>query len=74
MIPRVRAMAPRARIGCYGLYAAMNAEALRRCGADDVIGGEVEAALVSLAQRLRVRAWDAAGNSAKADSDVTIRN
>ncbi|HYK83198.1 MAG TPA: CUAEP/CCAEP-tail radical SAM protein [Gemmatimonadales bacterium] len=42
--------------GCYlvfhGLYALLNAAYLRECGADAVLGGEAEDALVAVAQRL----------------------
>jgi radical SAM superfamily enzyme YgiQ (UPF0313 family) len=49
-IARVRALNPRARIVCYGLYARPNEAYLRRLGADDVLGGEYEADLVALAK------------------------
>jgi radical SAM superfamily enzyme YgiQ (UPF0313 family) len=52
-IPRVRAIAPQAHLCVYGLYAPMNEKLLRDLGADTVLGGEVEPALVSLVQRLR---------------------
>ena len=45
VVPRVRALAPRARLGFFGLYAAMNRGYLRGLGADLVIGGEFERAL-----------------------------
>jgi radical SAM superfamily enzyme YgiQ (UPF0313 family) len=49
----VRAIAPQAHLCVYGLYAPMNEKLLRNLGADTVLGGEVEPALVSLVQRLR---------------------
>jgi len=52
-IPRVRELAPQAYLCVYGLYAPMNESRLRELGVDAVLGGEVEPALVSLAQRLR---------------------
>jgi radical SAM superfamily enzyme YgiQ (UPF0313 family) len=52
-IPRVRAIAPQAHLCVYGLYAPMNEKLLRDLGADTVLGGEVEPALISLVQRLR---------------------
>jgi radical SAM superfamily enzyme YgiQ (UPF0313 family) len=52
-MPRVRAIAPQAHLCVYGLYAPMNEKLLRDLGADTVLGGEVEPALVSLVQRLR---------------------
>src|SRR3989338_7809664 len=52
-IPRIRAIAPPAHLCVYGLYAPMNEKLLRDLGADTVLGGEIEPALVSLVQRLR---------------------
>jgi radical SAM superfamily enzyme YgiQ (UPF0313 family) len=49
---RVRALNPTAHICFYGLYATLNADYLLRRHADAVIGGEYEAALLSLAQAL----------------------
>lgn len=46
LIPRLRALAPAARILCYGLYAPLNAERLAKLGVEACIGGEFEAALV----------------------------
>jgi radical SAM superfamily enzyme YgiQ (UPF0313 family) len=45
---RVRAVNPTCHLCFYGHYAALNAERLRALGADSVLGGEVEAALVAL--------------------------
>ena len=44
-VPEVRALNARARLGFYGLYAAMNEAYLRRLGADLVVGGEFERVL-----------------------------
>ena len=52
-IPRVRKLAPEAHLCVYGLYAPMNEKLLRELGVQTVLGGEVEAALVSLVERLR---------------------
>lgn len=49
---RVRQLNPRAHIVFYGIYAGLNAAYLLRCHADSVIGGEVEAPLLHLAQEL----------------------
>lgn len=49
---RVRALNPRAHLCFYGLYASMNEPYLRGLGAGTVLGGEFEAGLLSLAQRL----------------------
>lgn len=52
-LPRVKALAPRAHLCVYGLYAPMNEALLRSLGVATVLGGEVEPALVSLCRRLR---------------------
>jgi radical SAM superfamily enzyme YgiQ (UPF0313 family) len=45
---RVKALNPRAHLCYYGLYAPLNREYLSAHGADSIIGGEYEAALVEL--------------------------
>lgn len=50
VIDRVRRLNPDARIVCYGLYAPLNADLLRRVGVEAVLGGEFEADLVRIAQ------------------------
>ena len=49
VIERVRRLNPRARIACYGLYAPLNAELLKDAGAEAILGGEFEQALVNWA-------------------------
>lgn len=49
---RVRALNPRAHVCFFGLYAPLNEPYLRANGADSVLGGEHEAALVALVERL----------------------
>ncbi|MEO5617576.1 MAG: CUAEP/CCAEP-tail radical SAM protein [Candidatus Eisenbacteria bacterium] len=49
VIPRVRELAPSARLAAYGLYAATNAAVLREYGVPDAISGEYEAELTRLA-------------------------
>jgi radical SAM superfamily enzyme YgiQ (UPF0313 family) len=49
VIRRVRALAPAARLCCYGLYAPPNERMLRGLGVDDVLGGEFEQALLDVA-------------------------
>ena len=55
---RVRRENPRAHICFYGLYATLNAEYLLAHDADSVLGGEIERALVDLAQRLERKHGD----------------
>ncbi len=57
---RVREINPEAKVCCYGLYAALNADYLLEHGADFCIGGECEAPLVALAEALDVQNGHAA--------------
>lgn len=49
---RVRAINPRCHVCFYGLYATLNADYLLENDADSIVGGEYEAALVSLVEAL----------------------
>ncbi|HKZ07930.1 MAG TPA: CUAEP/CCAEP-tail radical SAM protein [Methylomirabilota bacterium] len=53
---RVRRLNPACHIAFYGLYATLNGDYLLAHGADSVIGGEVEAPLVALAEALQTGA------------------
>ena len=53
VLPKVHALAPRAVLCAYGLYAPVNARGLARLGVDTVIGGEYEPHLLALAERVR---------------------
>ena len=55
VLPKIQALAPRAVLCAYGLYAPVNARGLRRLGVETVIGGEYEPHLLELAQRVRGR-------------------
>lgn len=46
VIERVRKANPRARLGCFGLYAALNEAYLRSLGVEALLGGEFEPGLV----------------------------
>jgi radical SAM superfamily enzyme YgiQ (UPF0313 family) len=50
LLPRLRALNPRAHLSFYGLYATLNAELLLSSGASSVLSGELEEELVSLAR------------------------
>jgi radical SAM superfamily enzyme YgiQ (UPF0313 family) len=52
LLPRLRALNPEAHICYYGLYAPLNRQHLSALGANTIIGGEYETALVELAQNL----------------------
>lgn len=53
VVPRVRALNPAAHLCFYGLYAPVNEAFLRELGAGTILGGEFEAGLVSLVERLQ---------------------
>jgi Fe-S oxidoreductase len=46
-LPRLRALAPKAKLAAFGLYAPMNAEALRALGVEAIFGGESEPDLLA---------------------------
>ncbi len=52
VIEKVRRLNPAAHICCYGLYAPLNESYLRGIGAGTILGGEFEAGLISLIERL----------------------
>ena len=52
IIEHVRAKNPTAHLCCFGLYAPMNEPYLRRLGVDTILGGEFEAGLRQLVERL----------------------
>ncbi len=52
LIAPIRAMNPRAHLCFYGLYAPVNESYLRKQGVQTILGGEFEAGLLSLADRL----------------------
>jgi len=53
VIRKARAANPAARVVAYGLYAPLNAVWLRSIGVDEVIGGEFEEELTSIARQVR---------------------
>jgi len=52
-VERVKAVNPKAHLCFYGLYAPANEGFLRKLGVQTILGGEFEAGLVALVQRLR---------------------
>lgn len=52
IIKQVRQINPQAHLCCYGLYAPVSQDYLRRLGVNTVLGGEFESGLVNLARRL----------------------
>ena len=51
-LPKIKTLNPRAHLAAFGLYAPMNATLLHESGIRSLIGGEFEAELVALAQKL----------------------
>ncbi len=52
LIPRLKSLNAKAHVGCYGLYAPVNESYLRSLGVGTILGGEFEAGIVSLYDRL----------------------
>ena len=52
VIEQVRQLNPQAHLACFGLYAPVSADYLRRLGIDSILGGEFETGLVNLARAL----------------------
>jgi len=52
VIKQVQQLNPQAHLCCYGLYAPVNEDYLRRLGVDTILGGEFETGLVRLVKRL----------------------
>ena len=69
-VARVRRLNPRAHLCFYGLYAPVNAAYLRDLGAETILGGEFEAGLVALAERLA--ADEGRGNPEQPQPEPTI--
>ena len=67
-LPRIRALAPKAHLCVYGLYAPMNEALLRGLGVETVLGGEVEPALLALCQRLRIN-----GKAAQSEPVISLK-
>jgi len=65
---RARAVNPTCHLAFYGLYATLNADHLLTHGADSVLGGEAEDALVDLAEQLE-RARDEVGGRGQAPGE-----
>lgn len=68
VVAQVRQINPDAHLCCYGLYAPVSADYLHRLGVESILGGEFEAGLVALAQRI-----SASANGRMADERETKR-
>ncbi len=69
-IEKVRVMNPSSHLCCYGLYAPLNESYLRSLGVGTILGGEFEAGIVSLAER--VAKPPAAAGAASAQTEPLI--
>ena len=58
---RVRKLNPRAHLCFFGLYAPVNESFLRKLGAETILGGEFEAGLLALVERLQTTNQQTAG-------------
>ena len=70
LIPSLRESNPLAHFCCYGLYAPMNEEYLRSLGIGTILGGEFEAGLVRLAERLA--SGDADGAAPQSEPIISL--
>lgn len=52
-IPQIRKISPQAHLCCYGLYAPLNEDYLRRLGISTILGGEFEEGMVQVCLRLQ---------------------
>ena len=65
---RLRGLAPRARLAVFGLYAPVNEAYFRELGAEAVLGGEVEPALVAFARACRGATGDPPSNHGQGEA------
>jgi radical SAM superfamily enzyme YgiQ (UPF0313 family) len=73
IIAHCRAVNRNAHICCFGLYAPMNNEYLRSEGANSIIGGEFETAIVQLYQGLSAEGAQAQNSDLRAPAYVDLR-
>jgi radical SAM superfamily enzyme YgiQ (UPF0313 family) len=71
-IEKVRVVNPAAHLCCYGLYAPLNESYLRSLGVGTILGGEFEAGLVSLAERLAKPQAGAGAASAQTEPLISL--
>ena len=53
LVPKIRAINPRAHLAFFGLYATVNEAFLRNLGGQTILSGEIESSLVQLYRQLR---------------------
>jgi radical SAM superfamily enzyme YgiQ (UPF0313 family) len=72
LIAPIRGTNPRAHICFYGLYAPVNEEYLRGLGVGTILGGEFEAGLASLAERLQQGGGNHNGEAAQPEPVISL--
>lgn len=72
-VERVKRLNPRAHLCFYGLYAPVNEAYLREIGVDSILGGEFEADLAALAERLASKERDETANPFSANPPITLK-
>jgi radical SAM superfamily enzyme YgiQ (UPF0313 family) len=72
LIAPVREMNPHGHICFYGLYAPVNEEYLRELGVGTILGGEFEAGLASLAERLQSSAGNHNSGTAQQEPVISL--
>jgi radical SAM superfamily enzyme YgiQ (UPF0313 family) len=72
LIPTLRKLNAGAHLCCYGLYAPMNAGYLRGLGVGTILGGEFEAELVKLAERIGAAAKNGHGLAAQTEEEISL--
>ncbi len=72
LIPALREMNAEAHLCCYGLYAPMNAGYLRGLGVATILGGEFEAELGRLAERIGASAKNGNGAASQEEKEISL--
>ena len=73
VIPRIIDLNPSAHVCCYGLYAPLNGEFLKRLGVCTILGGEFEGELAALARGLMENGGKAPGGTAVSHEKLRFR-
>jgi radical SAM superfamily enzyme YgiQ (UPF0313 family) len=71
-VARVKHLNPTAHLCFYGLYAPVNEAFLRGLGADTILGGEFEAGLVALVERLAAHGADAPVSAGQPEPTISL--
>jgi radical SAM superfamily enzyme YgiQ (UPF0313 family) len=71
-LPKIRLANPRAHLCFYGLYAPVNEDYFRSLGAHTILGGEFEAGLVSIFERLRMNGNGSAPTATQSEHVISL--